>query len=462
MKAILLEQWLLLGLGGLLATGAGAGAIAAGVDHGYDYGTALKYAIYFYDGNKCGKDVAKDNIFKWRRACHVKDGSDVKRDLSGGFHDAGDHVKFGLPQGYAASVLGWSLLEYRGVFDAAGLTPKLLATLKHFTDYFLRCHPKPELFYYQIGNGVADHNDWFSPEFQTDPRPTYYYADPKHPASDVCGQTAAALALMHLNLKGADPAYAAKCLKAAKQLYGLGKNYPGLGSGQTFYQSASYTDDLAWAAFWLNRAEPNPGYLTDIQQFLSQPGPDGTNPFRDHWTMSWSNMYPAVMLKMAESTGEAKYREAVEYNLSYWKNDLKTTPGGLKYLDQWGVLRYAAAESMLALLYYRQTGDESLKAFAKSQIDYILGANPARLSYLAGFGANYPKNLHHRALQGYQDYQNDPGNPKLTLIGALVGGPNENDEFKDNSSYYQYTEVAIDYNAGLVGALAGMNQYCRE
>ena len=166
-----------------------------------------------------------------------------------------------------------------------------------------------------------------------------------------------------------------------------------------------------------------------------------------------------MMLKMAELTGDVKYKTAMNNNLSYWKNDLKTTPGGLKYRDQWGVLRYAAAESMLALLWYRQTQDESLKAFAKSQLDYILGNNPAKLSYLLGYGNNYPKNIHHRALTGNQAYQNHMDDPANTLIGALVGGPNDNDEFKDDGRAYQYTEVAIDYNAGLVGAMAGMVKY---
>ncbi len=430
-------------------------AIVIGSGTGYDYNTALKYSIYFYDGNKCGKNVAKENVFNWRKACHVKDGSDVKCDLTGGFHDAGDHVKFGLTQAYAASVLGWSLYEYKEVFDTTGLTPKLLSTLKYFSDYLLKCHPKPEIFYYQVGSAPADHRDWFSPEYQRDPRPTQYFADPALPASDVCGMTAAALSLMYLNYKPVNQGYAKKCLKAAKEIYDLGKKYPGLSSSQNCYPSDSYNDDLAWGAFWLYQIEKDPTYLSDIEKYLTEPGPAG-DPLRDNWTMSWGNMYLPVTLKMAQLTGEAKYKEAMEFNLSFWQNDLKTTPGGLKYRDVWGVVRYAAAESMLALLFYEQTKDESLKTFAKSQLDYILGNNPAKLSYIVGFGPNYPKSLHHRALMAYQGYQNHMDDPAYTLTGALVGGPNENDEFKDNSNFYQYTEVAIDYNAGLVGALAGM------
>ncbi len=41
-------------------------------------------------------------------------------DLSGGFHDAGDHVKFGLPQSYAAGTIGWGMYEFPDAFKATG------------------------------------------------------------------------------------------------------------------------------------------------------------------------------------------------------------------------------------------------------------------------------------------------------------------------------------------------------
>ena len=101
----------------------------------FDYSTALKYSIYFYDANKCGPEAGDDNFFDWRGPCHTTDGSEKGLDLTGGFHDAGDHVKFGLPQAYTASILGWALYEYKDVFDSTGNTEKLLSTLKYFTDY---------------------------------------------------------------------------------------------------------------------------------------------------------------------------------------------------------------------------------------------------------------------------------------------------------------------------------------
>ena len=43
----------------------------------------------------------------------------------------------------------------------------------------------------------------------------------------------------------------------------------------------------------------------------------------------------------------------------------------------------------------------------------------------------------------------------FTLFGALVGGPNGQDQYHDSRNDYIANEVAIDYNAGFQGAIAG-------
>ncbi len=426
-----------------------------------DYATAFKDSILFFDANKCGNDVAVDNFFsEWRGACHIEDGKDVGVDLTGGFHDAGDHVKFGLPQGYAAAILGWSLYEYRDVFDSTGNTKKMLSTLKYFTDYFLKSHPNATTFYYQCGEGEEDHKYWDAPEKQTYDRPTYYVANASHPASDVLGMTSAALTIMYLNYQRTDSSYADECLKAAKELYVMGTSNPGYGSGQSFYQSNSYYDDLAYAAAWLYQVTNDEKYLQDSEKFIKNRNKKQEDPLQHKWTICWDDMYLAVYTKLSELTGNKTYKDAVEYNLNYWKTGIKTSPGGMKYLDNWGALRYASAASLLAMLYYKQSKDESLKTFAKSQIDYILGDNPAKMSYVIGFGSKYPTHPHHRAANGYTYAGGENSNPaKHLLTGALVGGPDATDKYIDDVNQFQYTEVAIDYNAGFVGAMAAVTKY---
>ncbi|HEX3047981.1 MAG TPA: glycoside hydrolase family 9 protein [Bacillota bacterium] len=425
-----------------------------------DYPLAFKDAIIFFDANRCGPNAAVDNVFSsWRSACHTTDGSDAGVNLAGGFHDAGDHVKFGLPQGYAAAVLGWSLYEYRDIFDSTGNTAKLLSTLKYFTDYFLISHTNATTFYYQVGDGDIDHSYWGPPEVQTGSRPTLFCADTSHPASDICGMTSSALTLMYLNYKNIDATYANRCLQAAKELYAMATSNQAKGAYQSYYQSTSFWDDLSWAALWLYIVEGNSAYLADIDSYLSHNTEFNDSPFNDKWTICWDDMYLAVFCKMAQVTGIQKYKDAMAYNLDYWKNSLNKTPGGLRVLNYWGVLRYAAAESMIALLYYQQTNDQSLLTFAKSQIDYIF-TNPSGLSYMIGFGSSWPQHVHHRGANGYTFNNNDNTKPaQHTLTGALVGGPDNNDVYVDDVNQPQYTEVALDYNAGLVGALAGAVKY---
>ena len=115
---------------------------ASAADSDANFAKALQYSVYFYDANMCGTDVSENTRFSWRGDCHTYDakvplqpmgsdsvGTNLSQsfidqyrdvldpdgdgyvDLSGGFHDAGDHVKFGMPEDYAASTLGWGYYE---------------------------------------------------------------------------------------------------------------------------------------------------------------------------------------------------------------------------------------------------------------------------------------------------------------------------------------------------------------
>ena len=111
---------------------------------------------------------------------------------------------------------------------------------------------------------------------------------------------------------------------------------------------------------------------------------------------------------------------------------------------------------MVILINCKDNQDAELLNMAKKQIDYILGENPAKMSYIIGYGSNWCIHPHHRAANGYTYANGDNAKPAQHLLtGALVGGPDQNDKFLDDGNQFQYTEVAIDYNAGLVGALAG-------
>lgn len=101
------------------------------------------------------------------------------------------------------------------------------------------------------------------------------------------------------------------------------------------------------------------------------------------------------------------------------------------------------------------------------QLDYVLGKNPLKMSYVVGFGNKYPKRAHHRGASiphngvkygckgGFKWRETKKPNPNI-LIGALVAGPDRHDGFKDVRTNYNYTEPTLAANAGLVAALISL------
>ncbi|MEN8905850.1 MAG: glycoside hydrolase family 9 protein [Clostridiales bacterium] len=431
----------------------------------FNYTDAFAKSILYYEASWCGPD-AGENRLPWRGPCHIEDGADVGIDLTGGFHDAGDHVKFGQPQAYTASTLGWAYYEFKDAFIEKGQDEYMLNILKHFTDYFLKSYVDDTTFYYQCGDGSVDHAYWGPPELQSYDRPTLFVATPETPASEMCASAAAALAQMYLNYNDIDAEYAEKCLTAAEKLYDFANTYRGLGESGGFYGSTNYLDELCWGAVWLNIATGDSSYIDDVDSFMLEKNITQENDYSNHWTHCWEDVYGGVFIKLAHITDNPLYKKVAEENLNYYLTDAPRTPGGVVYINSWGALRYTAAECMMALVHYKYTDNEDYLDFSKEQIDYILGDNPRNSSYVVGFGENYPQNPHHRASSGRYEWQpaiehkSDP--QRHLLYGALVGGPDSNDEYTDDVEEYAYSEVAIDYNAGFVGAMAGMTEYFGE
>ena len=95
-----------------------------------NYAKLLQTSLFFYDANMCGKQVESKGLMSWRSNCHTSD------EVDGGFHDAGDHAMFGLPQGYTASTLGWAYYEFKDSFDSLGVTDHYKTINDYFAKFF--------------------------------------------------------------------------------------------------------------------------------------------------------------------------------------------------------------------------------------------------------------------------------------------------------------------------------------
>ena len=85
----------------------------------FNYGEALQKSIMFYEFQRSGK-LPEDKRDNWRDDSAMNDGADVNTDLTGGWYDAGDHVKFNLPMSYSATMLAWSVYEDKDAYEKSG------------------------------------------------------------------------------------------------------------------------------------------------------------------------------------------------------------------------------------------------------------------------------------------------------------------------------------------------------
>ena len=85
----------------------------------FNYGEALQKSLFFYEAQRSG-DLPATNRVNWRGDSGMQDGADVGRDLTGGWYDAGDHVKFGLPMAASATMLAWGIVDYRSAYVSTG------------------------------------------------------------------------------------------------------------------------------------------------------------------------------------------------------------------------------------------------------------------------------------------------------------------------------------------------------
>lgn len=476
----------------------------------YNYAEALQKSLYFYDAEKSGPGITGGRL-PWRGNSELCDmqlplnttmtnmsqafitankavldpGNKGYVDVSGGFHDAGDHVKFGLPQSYASSTLEWALYEFKDSYVKIGELNHMREILKWFSDYYLRStflnsSGKVVAFCYQVGEGNSDHTLWAPPEIidrKIITRPGYFATSEK-PASDQCAGAAASLTLSFLNDKSDSLVYANKCLTYAKALYDFAVLYRGFGYSGGFYDSSADEDELSWAAIWLYIATNDSKYLNDIIKkdangmytgWLSKIIHSAGDNWQNIWVHSWDTKWGGVFAKLAPITNDPFYWSIFRWNLEYWSGVphanaadgtfLVKTPGGFSFLNSWGSARYNAAAQFQAMVYKKYAASNVFDNWTISQMQYIMGKNPLNRSYIVGYG-NSAKHPHHRAAHGSAtNSMFDPPQHKHILYGALVGGPGASDEHKDSTSDFVYNEVAIDYNAGLVGALAGIYNY---
>ncbi|XP_078437450.1 endoglucanase 9-like [Wolffia australiana] len=478
-----------------------------------NYTVALHKALMFFNAQRSGP-IPKHNNVSWRGNSGMKDGvSDVgfHRNLVGGFYDAGDAIKFNFPMSFAMTMLSWSVIEYSAKYEAVGELDHVKEIIKWGADYILKTFNSSadiiDRVASQVGSGNTadgdgspnDHYCWVRPEDIDYPRPVFECSS----CADLASEMAAALASASIVFKDSET-YSKKLVHGADTLWKFARKQHGIYSprgseASIFYNSSSFWDEYVWGGAWMYFATGNSSYLSLATHptLAKHAGAFWGGP--DYGVLSWDNKLAGAQvllsrLRLFLSPGYP-YEEILKtfHNqtglvmCSYLPmySSFNRTKGGLIQLNHGRPqpLQYVVNAAFLASVFsdYLDASDipgwycgpdfyptSVLRDFAKTQIDYILGKNPEKMSYVVGYGPRYPKHVHHRGAsipkngvkygcKGGWKWRDTPKANPNTIIGAMVAGPDKHDGFKDVRSNYNYTEPTLAGNAGLVAALISLS-----
>jgi endoglucanase len=382
--------------------------------------------------------------------CHTSDGRTAYGplpagslvDASGGWHDAGDLLKYLLTSGNATAQM---LLAYELGPKPSSQNPKSL-TPPHLADHFdargnpgtngvadlldearwglewlLKLHPAPDQFYHQVADD-RDHIGFRLPQHETadygwgpggarvvyaaDGRPQglQQYQSASTGLANLAGRYAAALALAWQIYRD-DPrerAFAARCLQAGKEVYELGRAREGVQQGNSYkapyrYEETTWADDMEWGAAELYRATREPRYLDEARRYArlaandnwmgrEQTGHYQYYPFLNLGHFRLHGVADAAL----QSELEQFYRDGIERCVKAGQGN----PYGVGVPFIWCSDNLVVALATQCLLYERMTGETRYRSFAARQSDWLLGRNPWGYTLFTEIGSVFPTDVH--------------------------------------------------------------------
>lgn len=474
-----------------------------------DYAKALWMTTRFYGAQRATDTDKAEPQHNWviqdykpsglpesKRGIAFAGDSDGSYDLSGGWFDCGDHVFFGQTGFFAAYMLlkgyeefkaghndhyGENYTGYRTSGDyswegAQGIPnniPDVLEEAKHATDFFIKCARNSSTFYYEKGDGTADHKQRVTAvKMQTNSvsnggEPREMWKNPNGASmASMCG---ASLALMSRLYRPFDAAYADLCLVHARYAYDYAKTKTGsvgAASGSFYSGNDNYKNGLAIMFSELYQATGQNSYRTEALAFSTDHKNGGDVHPNDGYTFDYSNTGEIALYALAEighPTAAADFNSRIQNKFIAAAN--YNSEGIYKNGGGWGKLRYVGNAGMLVALHAKLNGTP-LHSRVYDNVNYVLGMNSRKQSYIVGFEPQglsnvvSPTQTHHRNVYLYEGNDNNfvatiP--QKNKQFGALVGGALDG-TYDNNWTTFVDTEVCVDYNVGIVGALAAINE----
>ena len=390
--------------------------------------------LKFMRQQRCGYNPFLDE------ACHTLDGrtfygpmpDSTYLNFSGGWHDAGDQLKYLITASNATArmILAYELEpeKFQDHYDALGhprsnQIPDILDEAKWGLDWIHKMHPASDQLFHQIADD-RDHIGWKWPTNDSSdygwgpnsyraaymatgkPQGLGKYQSMATGLANLAGRSAAAMALAARVWKQElkDSVYASKCLNAAKSLYSLGQKNQGYQQGNSYgapyrYNENTWTDDMEWGAAELFKATGDRQYLEDAMlHALQTPGTswmefDSASHYELYPFVNVAHfvLYPHVEPDFQHKLAEY-YRKGIEKTIQ--RGNTNPYHVGVPFI--WCSNNLAVSLITQILLYQQMTGDMQYHPYMLAQRDWLLGRNPWGTSMFTAIPPerDYPVDVH--------------------------------------------------------------------
>jgi endoglucanase len=382
--------------------------------------------------------------------CHQHDGrtafgpltNGTPFDARGGWHDAGDLLKYLItsanasaqlllayelttkpPRGNPKALVPPQLGDERDALGNPGTNgvPDVLDEARWGLEWMLKLHPAPNALYHQVADD-RDHYGWRLPQNEQadygwgkggarvvyfadgQPQGLAQFKSESTGVANIAGRYVAAMALAFQIWKD-DPEqkdFANRCLQAAKEVYALGRAKEGVQQGNSFkapyrYEENTWADDMEWGAAELFRATCEKKYLADAKRYAelaadeSWMGREQTKHYEFYPFMNAGHfrLYDLVDRDFKKRLA-GWYRSGIERCVrAAEKNPYRI---GVPFI--WCSNNLVAALVTQCLMYERMTGDTQYRDFCAKQRDWLLGRNPWGTTMFTEIGAEFPSDVH--------------------------------------------------------------------
>jgi endoglucanase len=403
-------------------TEAGKYTVCSGALHSFPFVigdnpyAGLRAAVLdMFNYQKCGVDL-ECGLWSHPR-CHttaaVIYGTDKRKDVSGGWHDAGDYGRYIVPAAKSVADLLWAHKF------AANPDARLLDIVWFEVEWMLKMQDEESGgVYHKVSCKKFNALD----EMPHDEHGELFLSPISLTAT---ADFAASMALAsHFY-----PEHKDTLLNAARRAWnwcsahpdaGGFTNPPGISTGA--YGDNDSKDERFWAACELFAAtgeEPYHDYIKTCGLYTEEYRDDVLFPFGLGWGNVEAYGFMAYLLHNAAQTDDSVTQQMKDKLLrccDIIMNLYKNSPYGVSLGEvyRWGSNMTAANNAMMLIVGARFTADaQAYTEAALEHFHYLLGRNPLSQSYITGFGSQPPQNPHHR-----------PSAAKGSAVpGMVVGGP---------------------------------------